>query len=513
MSIRNIHSLDDLTAIAETARAEGRQVVLCHGMFDLIHLGHVRHLQRAREEGDVLMVTVTADAFSRKGPGRPVFTDVLRAEALLALKCVDYVAINNADSAEAAIEKLKPDIYAKGSDYRDATDDVSGKIVVERDAVEAHGGRIHFTDEITFSSSQILNRHFGIFPEETDRYLSQCRADTEFEDISRELEKIVDKKVLIIGEAIIDRYTFVAPMGKSAKSAAISVHHQRTEDHAGGALAVANHAAAFVDQVALLTGLGGKGAKGLDSEAFLRSHLRDNIEPRLFCFSEAQTIVKERFVDSDTMAKLFEMYFFEPSPQATDAEEADVCRWLEQNLSEFDAVIVPDYGNGMITPRMIEVICAHSPYLAINAQLNSGNHGYHVITRYPKANFICMNEPELWLASHNRHDPTDVLAREIMAKLGADCIAVTQGVKGLLVIHKNLEAPHHVPALSSKVVDRVGAGDAFLCIAAICLASGLPSKLAAFVGAATAALEVQIVGNQRSVERASLLQYISVLLK
>jgi len=513
VTAKNILNIDDLAAVAETLRAEGRRIALCHGMFDLIHLGHVRHLQRAREEGDVLMVTVTADAYSRKGPGRPVFTDMLRAEALAALACVDYVAINHADSAEEVIAKLKPDIYAKGSDYRDAEDDLSGKIVVEKNAVEAHGGRIHFTDEITFSSSQILNRHFGIFPEETDQYLRECRADAEFENVSREMEKIADKKVLIIGEAIIDRYTFVTPMGKSAKSPAISVQHQRTEDHAGGTLAVANHAAAFVDTVALVTGLGGKGAQGLDGEAFLRGHLRDNVEPHLFEFSEAQTIVKERFVDSDTMAKLFEMYFFEPSPQATDAEEAAVCRWLEKNLAAFDAVIVPDYGNGMITPRMIEVICAHSPYLAVNAQLNSGNRGYHVITRYPKADFICMNEPELWLASHNRHDPTDVLAREIMAKLGAECIAVTQGVKGLLAIHKDLAAPHHVPALSSKVVDRVGAGDAFLCIAAICLATGLSPKLAAFAGAAAAALEVQIVGNQRSVERASLLQYISVLLK
>ena len=513
MSKNNILSVDDLTAVAEALRAEGCRVVLCHGMFDLIHLGHVRHLQRAREEGEVLIVTVTADAYSRKGPGRPVFTDVLRAEALAALECVDYVAINHADSAETVIEKLKPDVYAKGSDYRDATDDLSGKILVERAAVEAYGGRVHFTDEITFSSSQILNRHFGIFSEETDRYLRQCRAGLEFQDISREMEKIANKKVLIVGEAIIDRYTFVVPMGKSAKSAAISVQHQRTEDYAGGALAVANHAAAFVDQVALVTGLGGKCAEGFDSEAFLRGHLRDNVAPHLFRFCIAQTIIKERFVDSDSMAKLFEMYYFEPSPQVTDAEEADVCCWLKQNLSEFDAVIVPDYGNGMITPRMIEVICAHSPYLAVNAQINSGNRGYHVITRYPKADFICMNEPELWLASHNRHAPTDVLAHGIMAKLDADCIAVTQGGKGVLAIHKDLDAPHHVPALASKVVDRVGAGDAFLCIATICLASGLPFKLAAFAGAAAAALEVQIVGNQRSLERASLLQYISVLLK
>ena len=100
-----------------------------------------------------------------------------------------------------------------------------------------------------------------------------------------------------------------------------------------------------------------------------------------------------------------------------------------------------------------------------------------------------------------------------MSELGADGIAITQGAKGLLAIHKDLSEPHHVPALASKVVDRVGAGDAFLALASICLASGLAPKLSAFVGGAAAALEVQIIGNRRTVERESLLQYISVLLK
>ena len=97
--------------------------------------------------------------------------DTLRAEALAALSCVDYVAINHADTAEPVIREISPDIYAKGSDYRDSANDLSGKIHDEQQAVEQEGGRIFFTDEITFSSSNILNRHFGIFPEETNLYL------------------------------------------------------------------------------------------------------------------------------------------------------------------------------------------------------------------------------------------------------------------------------------------------------------------------------------------------------
>ena len=129
---KKLYAIKELAEIAQKLRLEGKSIVMCHGMFDLLHLGHVRHLQRARNEGDVLVVTVTADKFSRKGPGRPVFSDVLRVEALAALNCVDYVAISYADTAENVLEALKPTVYAKGSDYKNAGDDISGKIISEQ---------------------------------------------------------------------------------------------------------------------------------------------------------------------------------------------------------------------------------------------------------------------------------------------------------------------------------------------------------------------------------------------
>ena len=289
MSQDNIYSLKEITKIVSSQRAQGKVIVLCHGMFDLIHLGHVRHLQKAKNEGDLLIVTVTADQFSRKGPGRPVFSDRLRAEALAALSCVDYVAINHADTAEPVIREIKPNIYAKGNDYRDSANDLSGKIHDEQKAIEEEGGRIIFTDEITFSSSNILNRHFSIFPEETNRYLQGLREEIKFEDIATQIGNLEDLRVLIIGEAIIDRYTFVSPLGQSGKSSALSVRYNYSEDYAGGALAVANHVAAFVKKTSLLTTLGGRGAHGVNDEDFVRANLNKNITPQLIRCSAAQT--------------------------------------------------------------------------------------------------------------------------------------------------------------------------------------------------------------------------------
>ena len=126
MSSRKIISLDQIAEKSEELRSQGRRVVLCHGTFDLMHTGHIRYLQRAKLEGDVLLVTVTADAYVNKGPGRPIFNQQLRAENLAALECVDFVALNHAVSAVDALHMIQPDVYAKGSEYRSHGDDVTG---------------------------------------------------------------------------------------------------------------------------------------------------------------------------------------------------------------------------------------------------------------------------------------------------------------------------------------------------------------------------------------------------
>src|SRR3990172_1151843 len=140
MSSAKILSLDELEKRARELRRESKRIVMCHGTFDLMHTGHVRHLQRAKLEGDVLLVTLTGDAYVNKGPGRPVFGEDLRAETLAALACVDFVAINYEQAAINAIARLRPHVYVKGSEYRAAMDDVTGNIAREQQAVKDCGG-------------------------------------------------------------------------------------------------------------------------------------------------------------------------------------------------------------------------------------------------------------------------------------------------------------------------------------------------------------------------------------
>ena len=507
MSAEKILALAELGAKSRALRAEGKRVVLCHGTFDLMHTGHIRYLQRAKQEGDILLVTVTADRYVNKGPGRPVFNESLRSESLAALACVNYVAVNQAVSAVEALHEIQPNVYAKGSDYRSHGDDISGNIALEQAAVEAHGGNIFYTDEITFSSSNLLNSHFDVFPPEVKAFMRDFQELWPEKDVKKMIASLADMKVLVMGDAIIDQYHYTTPLGQTGKGSFMAVRYESEEQFAGGSIAVANHIAGFVQDVTLLTGLG-----AVDShEAFIRRKLGSNVEPQFFTFADAPTVTKRRFVDSD-LTKFFEVYFYKENAVFGETEQR-ICQWLDANIAFYDAVIVPDFGNGFITPAIIEILSTKSRFLGVNTQINSGNRGYHVIHRYPRANFVSLNEPELRLAAHNRNDPLEAVSLQVGERVHSSQLAVTRGTKGVMMHDRVNKTFHNVPALATRVVDRIGAGDAFLSLAGICLAKGIDAQVAAFIGSVAAAMDVQIVCNREPVSPVGLNKYVSTLLK
>lgn len=154
-----IKLIAELSQIINKLKAEGKKIVHCHGCFDLMHPGHIKYFQAAKKMGDVLAVTVTPDRYVDKGPGRPVFNENLRAEAIAALECVDYVAINKWPTAEETLRLLRPDIYVKGQEFQNL-EDKTGKIQKEFKVIQEIGAELRFTNEIVFSSTKLLNQYF-----------------------------------------------------------------------------------------------------------------------------------------------------------------------------------------------------------------------------------------------------------------------------------------------------------------------------------------------------------------
>ena len=175
-SKQKILPLDKLARRLADLKVEGEKIILCHGVFDLLHPGHIHHLKEASRQGTILVVTITPDRFVNKGPSRPAFTEILRAETLAALEFIDFIAISQWPSAVETIGLLKPDIYAKGIEYADHNKDLTGEISREEKAIKNTGGSIFYTQGITYSSSKLINEHVNVFDDYTENWLRDFRS-------------------------------------------------------------------------------------------------------------------------------------------------------------------------------------------------------------------------------------------------------------------------------------------------------------------------------------------------
>ncbi len=503
-----IRSLEELAEIAKDLRKSGKKIVLAHGTFDLLHVGHLRHLRLARKEGDCLFVTLTADAFVNKGPGRPVFSEDMRAEFMSELDCVDYVGIHHDALAVDAIRKVKPDVYAKGSDYQNAEEDVTGGIIEERAAVEKHGGRVFFTDDITYSSTALINRHLAVFEPSLDQYLESQRDKGLLDELLALIEKVKDYRVLIIGDAIIDDYRYVSAIGKSPKEHMIATLFNNREVFAGGVFAAANHVAGFCREVELVTTIG----DDAEYEKLIRNSLKPNVKLQAFRRKGKPTTRKTRFIDRGYLRKMFEVYHMDDTP-ITPQIERKVEQIVRDRGDSFDLVIVTDFGHGLISPALIATLTNSVKFLAVNAQSNSANMGYNLITRYPRADYICIDVPEARLAVSDRSSDVNEIAGEALpARIDCPRLIVTHGMNGCFGHERGREIVH-IPAFTKTVVDTVGAGDAFFTVTAPLAAAGGPIDQIAFIGNAAGAIKVGIVGHRSAVERIPLIKFLTTLLK
>jgi len=506
--IGKIKTIAELGEIAAAARSKGQTVVLAHGVFDILHVGHKRHLDIGKGHGDLLIVTLTTDKFVNKGPDRPVFAEKLRAEMVAALECVDYVGVSPNPGAEYVLEIVKPSLYLKGSEYADEEADVTGRIKTERMTVEKFGGKVLYTEDITFSSSNLSNRVLQLYPEEAAAYLKELRARLTFDDLREEVRAVEGKRCLVIGDTILDEYIYVEPLGKPAKENIIATKYKSREIFCGGAVATANLVGQMCESVDLVTLLGSQDSR----EEFVRAALHQNVNLVPFFREGGQTTVKSRLVDPAYVKKLIEIAYM--SDEALPPPEQSALNgWVEANIGKYDAVIINDFGHGMIDGALVDIVCSKAKFLAVNAQTNSANRGFNLITKYPRADFICIDEPEARLAAVERYAPIETVVREKLERQ-IDChtFVITHGKLGSIV-YTPKAGVKRIPALTGEAIDTIGAGDAFFAVAGPLLAGGSDPFLAAFIGNAVGAMKVRIVGQRHQITKPEILKYLSTLLK
>jgi rfaE bifunctional protein nucleotidyltransferase chain/domain len=471
-------------------------VGLCHGVFDLLHIGHIKYFQEAKALSEILIVTLTPDKWVNKGPGRPAFTQDLRAEAIAALDCVDFVAINIWPTAIETIELIKPCFYIKGPDYKTLSEDITGNILKEKTAVESIGGKLIFTSDEIYSSSTLINemkKRNDWHPDSS--WWDIGRKDIHFEQILEGFESIEKLKVCVIGENITDLYSNYRPLGRSSKGASLVFEKGTSESYEGGSLAAAKNLSALHNDVTLIT-----------NKILNPSSSSINIKD----LDIGNNIIKERILDNHTSEKVIEFYNNNFEISWDSDSEAKFSEFLKEE--SYDVVICFDFGHGFFTKQIIKNIESLGSFLALNVQTNAGNRGHNFPTKWNRADLLSITDEELALTLQDKTLTLTEKVKKLKEKVNFSKIVVTLGAAGNTIFDGALQVS--TPAFAEGVKDRVGAGDTFLVsIAGHVFQDELNINSIGLIGNLAGAQSLKHPANKEVLNKESLLKSIEHILK
>ena len=315
-------------------KKQKKKIVLCHGAFDLIHPGHLAHFEQSKKFGEILIVTITADRFIKKGIHNPYFDQLTRLNNLKQLKIVDFCFVVNETSAVSAIELIKPNFYCKGVEYKTAKNDQNLKKEIK--AVNKVKGRIKYIGSQIKSSSELISKNFFQIQDSNlkskIKYLSKI-------DINSELNKMRNTKVLVIGETILDEYIEVRTKGISPKSSTISCVKKKSTMMPGGALATFK----FVSSITKNS----KFISILNEELYSKYKKKLEIPNDIITSKKFPKIIKSRLIEdigNQVIKKIFTINDYDE--KALDRiDENKIINKIKTNAKKFDIIIVQNFGH------------------------------------------------------------------------------------------------------------------------------------------------------------------------
>ncbi len=499
--VGKVVSHEQLLALRARAREAGRSVVQCHGCFDIVHPGHLRHLRYAKAQGDVLLVSITGDSMISKGTGRPLIPQELRAENLAALDCVDWVYIEPRPTAEELLNEVRPDVYVKGREYELNSDP---RFAREKAAVQAHGGRVVFSSgDVVFSSSALI----AALEQSADPYHARLRTllqmpELEGGALSALIAKFRGKRCVIVGEVIQDTYVLCDRPDVAGESPVLTLRPIEHRTYDGGAAVIARHMAAMGARPVLVSALREDELAG----ALRRRLAAEGVELRSVRV-DRPTPEKQRFlVGAQKVMKVDLVTRLDPDAGVQDELLGMVGDALGESGGATDAAVIADFGLGLMSAGLLRSLC---PLVRARSGVASGDvsgRRSH-LPHFSGLDLLCPSESELRDAYHQHDDSLPAAAYRLLSGTRTRHAIVTMGSEGLVAFDRlagfddaqqhwgaRVKA-EHVPALAPAAIDPLGCGDALLAAATLALASGGSLLAGAFLGAVSAGVQAQRLGN------------------
>jgi rfaE bifunctional protein kinase chain/domain len=464
-----------------------KKVIMCHGTFDVVHPGHVRHLLYAKTKADVLVASLTADRHIMKGNLRPYVPEELRAINLAALEMVDYVIVDQDATPLKNLALIQPDYFAKGYEY--TAGQVHPKTQEEINVLESYGGEMIFTPgDIVYSSSALLELAPPNIAVEKLMMLMQGE-NLGFDDLRAAVGRLTGISAHVVGDTIVDSYTYTSMIGGMTKTPTISVRFEKKTDYVGGAGVVAKHLRAAGAEVTFSTVLGDDALKAfvIDDLSRYGVHCLPIIDPTRPTTNKNAIVAENyRLLKVDTL----------DNRSISDKIVEQLRRQMGEHRS--DAVVFSDFRHGIFNRSTIPPLAAAIPagvFKVADSQVASrwGN-----ILEFEGFDLITPNEREARFALGDQDSVVRPLAMELHNRSRCKTLILKCGDRGIITYRgstSDLRQFFTIESFADRIVDAVGAGDALLAYATLALVATKNDVIASILGNMAAGIECEHDGN------------------
>ncbi len=464
------------------------KIVLCHGVFDVVHPGHLRHLAHAKSKGDILVVSLTADKFIKKGTYRPHIPEKLRALNLSAFELIDFVIIDNNKSANNILLKLKPDFYVKGFEYTSRGLPEATK--EEMKIVKSFGGKMIFSPgDFVYSSSKFLGSYLPPLNIEKLSLLMDSKK-INFNDLKKTCNKFKNLKVHVIGDTIVDSYTRTAFIGGQIKTPTFSVLKQNVDNYLGGAAIVALHLKKAGADVSFTSVLG----KDEFGKFVIKKLLEKKIKTKIITDFNRPTVNKNTIQTGSY--KLLKVDTLDNTP-VSDEIIKKICKNIRETKT--DIIILSDFRHGIFNKKSIPNIIKSIPKRVFKVADSQVASRWGNILEFKNFDLITPNEREARFSLGDQDSPIGYLSDSLAKTAKSKYLILKLGDKGIFcksnIKNKNKPDYFSLDSYASNVLDAVGAGDALLAYASLGLKATNSLELSSILGSLAAACECEYDGN------------------
>ncbi len=454
-------------------------VILCYGCWDIVHPGHLRHLEYAKKKANILICGVTSDKHIIKGEDRPYVPEDLRAKNLEALEIVNYVFIDDNPIPITAIKYLRPDYYAKGFEYRDMK---NPKTQEESNILSEYNGKFIFSPaDIVYSSSHLLSIHKPKLSIEKLLTIMESEGII-FDDLLNTLKKFKDIKVQVIGDIIIDKYSYCSLLGQTAKTPTFSIKRESEKIFIGGAGIVTKHLRSLGAEVSLISIVGNDDLGEL---------VINDINSSIIIDKDRPTTLKERFwVDGYKLLQV----------DTVDNRiiSNEILREIGERIKNDDLIIFSDFRHGIFNKETIKYLVNLINTNTIKIADSQVSNRWGNILDFKNFDIILPNEKEARFALSDQDTGIRPLGLELYRQSKVKYLILKLGERGILTYRNPNERPKDFFALDSFVenlIDSNGAGDAMLAVTALAYKVSNNIVISSILGSFGAAVVCEIEGN------------------